>query len=71
MSNSFRFKELYVAWPEQRHLIIYILVKTGPKHDRTDRKNISVKSAHWLRAKHAMTDARTLVNSFDTRNMIG
>ena len=55
----------------QRHLIIYILVKTGPKHDRTDRKNISVESAHWLSAERAMTDARLLANRFNTRNMIG
>ena len=50
---------------------MYILVKTGTKHDTTDRKNISVDSAHWLSAERTMTDARLLANGFDARNMIG
>ena len=47
-----------------------ILVKSGPKRARTDRKNISVESAHWLSAERAMTSAQ-LANRFDTRNVIG
>ena len=51
-----------------------ILVKSGSKHTRTDRKNISVESAHWPSVEppeRVMTDARLLTNCFDTRNMIG
>ena len=35
---------------DMRRFYKYILVKIGLKHTRTGRRNISVKSSHWLSA---------------------
>ena len=51
---------LAVKWFALRRYVKYIPVKTGPRHVRMDRKNISDESVYWLR-RRAHHERRTII----------